>query len=588
MSRIRILDSDVVNKIAAGEVVERPASVVKELVENSIDAGASRVEVELRDGGRQLIQVADDGCGMSREEALLSLERHATSKLRDAEGLFSISSFGFRGEAVPAIASVSRLTLVTREPDALEGTRVEVEGGVMRCCEPAGAPRGTTFTIRDLFFATPARRKFLKRADTEAGHATEALIRLALARPDVGFTLRSGGRVLFQSPACTDVRERIAAALGKDVFPHLLPVETEHGFYGVRGHIASPAWSAPTGRAIYTFVNGRFVRDRQLLHAVGRAYADVLPEGRFPCVVLFLDLPPGQVDVNVHPQKIEVRFADPRAAYDAIYRSIRDTLRTATWLEPEGEKQEAKREQRTYEVPASPQPVLDWHARARAAALRGPASDLEVREAAAALWPRAGDAEAAAGPGFFASLRYIGQLARAFLLCESPAGDLVVLDQHAAQERIALKALRTARARGELSGQPFLFPTTIELAVGEARALVGHLEGLATLGLEIEPFGGTTFALKAVPAPLVGADYRQVLSDLAGVLAGPGGFAGAEDDLLAVIACHASARTGQAPAQEEARALLAALDGIEPGLRCLHCRTVVAELGREELEKRRG
>ena len=583
MSRIRVLDSDVVNKIAAGEVVERPASVVKELVENAIDAGATRIEVELRDGGRELIQVVDDGTGMSREEASLALERHATSKLRDADGLFSIASFGFRGEAVPAIASVSRLTLVTREPDALEGTRIEVEGGELKVCEPTGAPRGTAFTIRDLFFATPARRKFLKRADTETGHATEALIRLALARPDVGFTLRSGGRVGFQSPASTDVRERIAAALGKDVFPHLLPVEHEHGFYGVRGHIASPEWSAPTGRAIYTFVNGRFVRDRQLLHAVGRAYADVLPEGRFPCVVLFLELPPGQVDVNVHPQKIEVRFADPRAAYDAIYRAIGETLRSTKWLQPKGEQHAAPA--RTYEGPASPQPVLDWHARARAAALRGPSSDHAVREAAEALWPRKGDEEAAAGPGWFGGLRYIGELARSYLVCESPGGDLVVLDRHAAQERVAFQELRGAKARGELAGQPFLFPTPLELAVAEARILVEHVETLGGIGVEVEPFGGTTFALKAVPAALVGADYRKVLAELATQL---GARPGDVEGLLAIVACHASARLEQALSAEEAQALLRRLDGVEAGARSLHCRAVVAELAFAELEKRAG
>ena len=590
MSRIRVLTADVVNKIAAGEVVERPASVVKELVENSLDAGATRVEVQLADGGRELIQVADDGHGMSREEAMLALERHATSKLRDADGLWAIASFGFRGEAVPAIASVSRLALVTRERDALEGTRIEVEGGLLRTCEPAGAPRGTTFTIRDLFFATPARRKFLKRADTESGHATEALIRLALARPDVGFTLRSNGRVVFQSPASADLRERIAAALGREVYPHLLPVAHEHGVYAVRGHVASPEWSAATNRAIYTYVNGRFVRDRQLLHAVGRAFAEVLPEGRFPCAVVFLDLPPAQVDVNVHPQKLEVRFADPRTAYDAVYRAIGDALRTGQWLQPKGVAAPAEPAgARRYEVPVSPQPVMDWHARARASAIGQATDGAAVREAAAALWPRAGDAEAAGAEpakGFFGALRCIGPLARAYLACETPAGDLVVIDQHAALERAAFQRMREAFARGELAGQPFLFPATLELPVSDARVLVEWLPQLGRLGIELEPFGGTTFALKAVPAALVGSDYRRVLGELAQRLRPP--FEEAAPDLLAVLACHASARTQHALGPDEAQALLAGLDRCEAGGRLPHGNAVVAELALADLEKRAG
>ncbi|HEY0840621.1 MAG TPA: DNA mismatch repair endonuclease MutL, partial [Vulgatibacter sp.] len=326
MALIRQLPSDVINKIAAGEVVERPSSVVKELVENALDAGATRVDVELSGGGRDRILIVDDGKGMSREDALLCIERHATSKLADAEGLFHIASFGFRGEAIPAIASVSRLTLTTREPDSLEGTRIVVEGGEVTAVEACGAPRGTTFEIRDLFYATPARRKFLKRPETESGHAAEALVRLALARPDVSFSLRSGDRTSFRSPAAPDPRERVAAAIGKDVFAHLLEVEHSRGTVRVHGLVASPAYSVPTPRAIYLFVNGRFVRDRPLQHAMQKAYEGLLPSGRSPALVLFVDLPPHEVDVNVHPQKMEVRFADPRGVYDAVARAIGDAL----------------------------------------------------------------------------------------------------------------------------------------------------------------------------------------------------------------------------------------------------------------------
>lgn len=614
MAVIHVLPSDVINKIAAGEVVERPASVVKELVENSLDAGATQVTVELEDGGRERIRVVDDGRGMGRDDALLALERHATSKLADAEGLFSITSFGFRGEAVPAIASVSRLVLVTREPGSVEGTKIEVEGGRIVTVEPCGAPTGTSFDVRDLFFATPARRKFLKRAATETTHASEALVRLALARPDVGFTLRSGGRVTFTTPAGGDFTERIALAIGRDAFPHLLPFDHGSGPIRVRGHAASPDWSAATNAAIYTFVNGRFVRDRQLLHAIGRAYADVLPAGRQPGVVLFLEVPPAEVDVNVHPQKLEVRFAEPRAIYDAVYRALSETLRTTPWLRRGAPGRIAEEPApaapgtgpaRSYAVAASTQAPFDWHARARAAAV-------EAREAAKALWPREGDAAAVASgpaaplpdpgnpgatadpgdgkpPGYFSALRYIGQLARTYLVCEAPGGTLVVLDQHAAHERLTFHRLREAFRARKVVGQPFLFPAMVELGVADARVLSEALPALAELGFELEPFGGTTLALKAVPAELVGADYPRVLGDLARELSTVGperAFEAAVQDMLATMACHASVRAHEAMTPEEARTLLDDLDQIDFMSRCPHGRPVVAELSLAELEKK--
>lgn len=564
--------------------------MVKELVENALDAGSTKVEITLLDGGRELIQVADDGRGMDREDAELALERHATSKLREAEGLFHILSFGFRGEAVPAIASVSRLTLTTRRPDDLEGTRIEVEGGALKTVEPCGAPRGTTFAVRDLFYATPARRKFLKRPETEVGHVTDTVIRLALARPDVGFTFRSNGRVVFQSPANADTKERIAAAIGKEIHPHLLPIHQNHGRYSVRGHIGSPAWSAPSNRSIYTFVNGRFVRDRQLLHAVGRAYAEALPQGRHPGLVIFLEMPPGELDVNVHPQKMEVRFSEPRGVYDAVYRSLTNVLRTGDWLtslpEPApGGGEGAAVPTRSHPVPVSPQPVFDWHTRARRAALFGGGFEAggpgaggggNVAEAAAGLWPRPGDREAATGATEGAgwgsdgaglsrqvpkvgSLRFTGQLAGIYLLCEAPSGSLLVIDRRAATERLVANELGRAFEEGGAEGQPFLFPAMAEIGVAEARILVGHLETLEALGLEMEPFGGTTFALKTVPGAVVGVDYRKLLTDLAGVL---GQGAQGPKGLVEVLARYAGSKPTEALTDEEAEDLLEALERI--------------------------
>lgn len=596
MSKIRRLGPDVINKIAAGEVVERPASVVKELVENSVDAGASRVDVVLEGGGKRRIVVADDGVGMSREDALLAFERHATSKLRDAEGLFHIASYGFRGEAVPAIASVSRMTLVTRQEEDVEGTRVEVEGGEVKVVEPCGAPKGTQVRVEDLFFAIPARRKYLRRDETEAGHAAEALIRIALAAPQVGFSLRSGGRLVFQSPANADPRERIAAAIGRDLHPHLLDVDLEQGSVRVRGFVGSPDWSTTGTRAIYTFVNGRYVRDRQLLHAVQRAYSDVLPQGRMPAAVLYIDLPPADVDVNVHPQKLEVRFVDARQVYEAVLRAVKEALRTTRWLE-------ARPAERIHMVPASTQPAFDWRAVARAET---------VREAADLLWPRPGDAELLAhgpverpaplehteedrgdgeAPGFFSSLRYIGQFAGTYLICESPDQRLVILDQHAAHERLTFHRLREAWRRREPIGQPFLFPVILDMGVADARLLVEHLEALRTLGFDLEPYGPTSFSLHSIPAELAGADHARILSDLARELASVGAGRALEDamtDILATMACHASVRAHQALLPEEAERLLRDLDAIDFKARCPHGRPVVAQITLAELERKVG
>jgi len=602
MSKIRRLGPDVINKIAAGEVVERPASVVKELVENSVDAGATRVDVVLEGGGKRRIVVTDDGSGMSREDALLAFERHATSKLRDADGLFHIATYGFRGEAVPAIASVSRMTLVTRQEEDVEGTRVEVEGGEVRLVEPCGAPKGTQVRVEDLFFAIPARRKYLRRDETEAGHAAEALIRIALAAPQVGFSLRSSGRLVFQSPANADPRERIAAALGRDLHPHLLDVDREQGSVRVRGFVGSPDWSTTGTRAIYTFVNGRYVRDRQLLHAIQRAYADVLPQGRMSAAILHLDLPPSEVDVNVHPQKLEVRFADARLVYEVVLSAVKEALRTTRWLE-------SRPPDRIHLVPSSSQPAFDWRGAARADA---------VREAADLLWPRPGDADLVASapatapapatastptdrseeergdgeaPGFFSSLRYIGQFAGTYLICESPDHRLVILDQHAAHERLTFHRLREAWRRREPIGQPFLFPVILDMGLADARLLVEHLDALRTLGFDLEPYGPTSFSLRSIPAELAGADHARILADLARELATVGAGRALEDamtDILATMACHASVRAHQALLPEEAERLLRDLDTIDFKSRCPHGRPVVAQITLAELERKVG
>jgi DNA mismatch repair protein MutL len=619
VARIALLPPGLVNQIAAGEVVERPASIVKELVENALDAGARAIQVEVEDGGLALVRVADDGSGMPDDDALLALERHATSKLRDAEGLAAIATMGFRGEALPAIASVSRFRLDTCAESGGGGTRVVVEGGRIVERGAIGRARGTTVEVRDLFFNTPARRKFMKSAAAEAGHVSEAVVRLALARRDVAFTLRSGGRVALASPAGASERERAAAALGREAAERLVPVDGGRGELRVRGVVTAPDHSEATSRAFYLFVNGRYVRDRAIAHAVLRAYAGVLPPGRHPAAVLFLDLPLASVDVNVHPQKLEVRFADGRAVVDAVHHAVAGALRTAPWLAhhrhaaPDGPGVPVAAEPITDGVAAaSPHATATILARAwavddRTAALPLPlaappdaalplrlaappdaAQDVAARRLGIA--PPQPPAEGAAA-GFFGALRYVGQHARTYLLCESPTGSLVVVDQHASHERLLFHRLSTAWRARAIPVQPLLVPVVVTLPPGPARVIEAAAPELAGLGLDVEPFGGDAFAVKSLPAPLGGVDVAALLRDLALQFEEAERGAAIDvalHDVLATMACHAAIRAHQELAPEEARALLAGLDAIDFKGRCPHGRPVVFELPLADLERRVG
>src|SRR3954468_1645244 len=321
--RIHLLDETLANQIAAGEVIERPAAVVKELVENALDAGATRVDIDLQDGGRRLVRVRDDGCGMGEEDAALSLSRHATSKLKSKDDLFAIRSYGFRGEALPSMAAVSRFTLLTCEPGALSGTRIEVEGGAVGRAEDAGAPPGTTVEVRDLFWNVPARRKFLKRAQSKQAQCLDAVLRLALPRPDVSFVVRDEGRTLAQLHSGADVLPtRAEEALGREVRNQLVPFAGQSRAVRAHGLAVSPAVEYGSARNVWLFVNGRAIRDRSLAHAVLRAYGELMPHGRYPGALVFVDVPPAEVDVNVHPAKAEVRLADAKAAWDAIHSGL--------------------------------------------------------------------------------------------------------------------------------------------------------------------------------------------------------------------------------------------------------------------------
>jgi DNA mismatch repair protein MutL len=578
MGRIHRLSDELINQIAAGEVVERPASVVKELAENAIDAGASQVKVAISEGGLSAITVVDDGHGMSREDALVAMERHATSKLEDLEGLSHIQTKGFRGEALPSIASVSRFTLTTSEPGALVGTKLSLEGGGTPTVEDTAPIGGTRFDVVDLFFNTPARRKFLKRESTELSHCEEAVTRLALAHPEVGFTLEHGGKLLISAPATPDApAERIAALLGGEVAPHLLAVEERRLGLEVTGFVASPEFTLPTARGLYTFVNRRYVRDRGLNSAVQRAYQDSLPPGRQPVAVLLIELDPRAVDVNVHPQKLEVRFADPRGVQEALGAAISRALKAAPWRNAPGAPVEAAvhahyalaverflaRAQETPGLPLEPLPAPIAHEGGFGTAR-----------------PQLNDAPP---PGYFSRLTFLGELGRRFWVCEGPGGTLVVLDPRAVQERVHLAALAHRFASGVLAAQaPGLFSATVALPKDDLARVLAAAPGLARVGVEVEAFGGDTVSVRRVPAELEGGDLSQLLGPLARALPAGEAPVAAWHDALALMA-HAAV-SARAVGHDEVRGWLARLDKADFSLPARAARVVVRELPLLELE----
>jgi DNA mismatch repair protein MutL len=586
--RIQVLPETLANQIAAGEVIERPAAVVKELVENALDAGASRVEVDLLEGGRRLVRVRDDGCGMSREDAELSLSRHATSKLRTKEDLFAVQTYGFRGEALPSMAAVSRFSLLTAERGALSGTRIAVEGGRVVEVGEAGAPLGTTVEVRDLFWNVPARRKFLKRTQTELSSCLDAVLRLAIPRLDASFTVRDGERVLLRLAASATLETRAEEALGAEVRGQLLPFDHSNRGIRARGVAVSPSIDYGSARNVWLFVNGRAIRDRALTHAVLRAYGELLPHGRYPGALVFLEVVGADVDVNVHPAKAEVRLADARGAWEAVAGALTPILVRGAWLdrlparsEPHGV--DSSPPARVYAMPSARASGVA-EAIERYAARPPPEPHPRFQAAPPAqpdLVPR---------PEYFAALRYLGQLHRSYLVCEGPRG-LVLVDQHAAHERMNYQRLR---ARMPSPPQPLLVPHVLELPAAVAARVAEAGPLLASIGVEAEPFGGSSVAVKALPAPLARLDERglsALLADLADELSSHGRGETLErrrDALLARAACHASVRARDGLEPGEAQALLDALDATDYGARCAHGRPVVAEWVTAEIERRFG
>ncbi len=592
--RIHLLPDTTVDQIAAGEVVERPASVVKELVENSLDAEAERIRVEVREGGAALISVTDDGHGMTPDDARMALQRHATSKLRTSADLSCITSFGFRGEALPAIASVSRMRLLTRLRGTEQGHEVRAEAGKIGLERTAGAPEGTRIEVADLFGNVPARRKFLKKPITEWGHIADWLGRLALALPAVHFEVQREQKKPLIWPATTSALDRIAAVLSEEEAAALLAVELEEGAAHLQAFVSAPDRTRASAGGLYLFVNGRPVRDRLLRHAVLDAYRDLLPRGRYPSAVLFLAVPPTDVDVNVHPAKWEIRFADPRAIHQLVKHAVRDAMAGRAWL---GSARSAPRGHREGPERGAADIVAERGDWAFAPGRPMAAPPAISRDTASQLLPQPGRPHGGDANGRleFASLRLLGQMLASYLVLEGPQGMLLV-DQHAAHERVLYERLRSSWLERGVERQGLLMPTTVELEPLTVGALVEAAATVERLGFELAPFAENTVVVRAVPALLSDSDPVGLVQSLAQEIESSGvepegspdqtRLLRAADRALATLACHSARRFGEHLEPGEQRAILAGLDDIPWAPTCPHGRPVAVAMSNQEIERR--
>jgi DNA mismatch repair protein MutL len=586
MAKVHKLPNDLTDQIAAGEVVERPSSVVKELVENALDAGARRVRVETEQSGLTRIRVVDDGEGMTEEDARLALERHATSKIARFDDLLALRTFGFRGEALPSVASVSRLTLVTRRHETAEGVELVVDGGAPPRVRAAGAAPGTSVDVADLFFNVPARRKFLKAAATESASIGEAVAMAALSRPDVTFVLTRDGKVAREYLRANGRAERATQVLGSE---RLEPCIGARAQIAVEAHLGAPERARTGATGLHLLVNGRPVRDRALARAVAQAYGSVLEGGRYPLGVVYLDLPPELVDVNVHPQKAEVRFVDARAIFDALTRELHGALARAFAIPAlaSGPRTWSFTRPAMSPMPET-HPLREPTSTGDPWGLAAPSSEpssSEVESPNVVATPR----PLFATDGFYARLHYRGQLRTMYLLCEG-ADALYVLDQHAAAERVTFDRLRRAHASRAIAMQRLLVPEVVELVPAEVTLLEEAAAEIAALGVELRAVGANAVAVHGVPKLVERAHPERIVRDILAELgrAAKRPFSDAADLVLATMACHGSVRGGDVLSDDEASALLHALDSVDFAGHCPHGRPVVTRIPFEELERRVG
>jgi len=665
MGRIRVLSDQVANQIAAGEVVERPASVVKELLENALDAGATRIRIEIEGGGRKLIRVSDDGCGMGRDDALLAFERHATSKVRTSDDLLCIDTLGFRGEALPSIASVCRLRLQTRQPEDAAGTEIEIAGGKVLRVADCGAPPGTTITLRDLFFNTPARRKFLRSESTELAHVAALVTHYALAHPDKHFELHSATNALLTAPPVATVGDRIFQIFGKEVFQQMIPVaaETDFAHTGIpdpppwrrdadwtppepgalrlTGFVSKPELQKLNRNSMHVFVNHRLVRDKQVMHALSEAYRNILPPTSYPVVLLFLEMPPQEVDVNVHPAKTEVRFRQPGFIHDFLRDAVRAALTKArpaasfaTALHghasagsslvldvsplpgpdlppaediPQSEPAPAASDAEPFHLTERPLPPVpgrleftgnDIPVTATFSPQRAPQTfptlavplanePAPASHAAAFLPAEASIPEQAPTLDSIANLRPLGQLRNSFILAVNDEG-LWIIDQHVAHERILFEKILRERQVERIERQRLIMPLLVELTPEQMVSFAVIAEELERNGFEVAPFGPRTLSISAVPLGLEGRELEQMLEE---VLSVPERRLQAENNemrrarIAASLACHAAIKVNMPLDDAKMRWLLDELSKTEHPTGCPHGRPIVLRYSVREIER---
>jgi DNA mismatch repair protein MutL len=650
MGRIRVLSDQVANQIAAGEVVERPASVVKELLENALDAGATRIRVEVEGGGRKLIRVVDNGCGMVRDDALLAFERHATSKLRTSDDLLKIATLGFRGEALPSIASVARVVLETRvasaaagEPDAV-GTVVEIAGGAMQRVEDAGLPAGTTIAVRDLFYNTPARRKFLKQEQTELGHIAALVTHYALAHPDRHFELHSATQALLVAPAVSTASDRLFQIFGRETAALMLPVAAEidfaraglpepppwkreqdyaapdPGYLRASGFVSKPELQKLNRNSVYVFVNHRLVRDRLVLHALTEAYRNIIPPTSYPVVLLFLEMPPQEVDVNVHPAKTEVRFRQSGFVHDFIRDTVRTALMTArpaaSFASAVSGTNGVGRASESLLIDVSPMPgepgatVFSPRMVEESEAFDGDAESFTLKAPMVAESPgrlafsehgiAVGYESAAGGAAVaveelgagetlnaLATLKPLGQLRDSFILAANDEG-LWIIDQHVAHERVLFEKILREREVEKVQRQRLLMPVLVDLLPAQMVAFAEIARELELNGFEAEPFGPKTLAIKAAPVGLEGRELERMLEEVLAVPEKEQQTENAETRgrrIAASIACHAAIKVNMPLDAKKIDWLLVELGKTEHPTSCPHGRPIALRYSHKEIQR---
>ena len=565
MNKIHILSETVASQIAAGEVVDRPASVVRELIDNSIDADADRIFVRIEMGGKGLIKVNDNGVGMSRDDILLCVERYATSKIESASDLFSVKSFGFRGEALPSIISVSRTEIVSRPKDHLAGHRLKIAGGRLISIEETGAPAGTIIEVRSLFYNIPARRKFLRAARTETDHIIDIFSRIALPFPRIAFRLEDAGKTIMNLPASNKHFHRLNSLLGRKVAGAMVKVQERNNDLGISAYLAPPDLSRTKGDRLFFYVNGRNIRDRLVTKAVLEGYGQRLMKGQYPQAVIFIETDPSNVDVNIHPTKQEVRFHNSRDVFQSIVSTVGKTLGQSfhPYRVPMPQ-QEGRFFQK--EAPNISEPVWTY-----SQTEQNPVVSVEVEECEQPLIRE--------------RPQIIGQLGNTYILCQVKDG-LLMVDQHAAHERIVYENLKKGVNKSRIEAQTLLIPFRLELSTREQRIVQKKRDQLNRFGIELDPFGGNTFLLRSVPVILRNVQWDAFFSELLAEL---------DDDTLdedvvldkalTVMACHGAIRAGHSMTQEEISHLLSELEDVEIPTNCPHGRPVFKRFTYYEIEK---